>query len=59
MSAHDKRVVDYGSNRVYVDIPVILPEDDVLQLDEYVGHGLQPGETELPNDGAGMSYDAH
>ena len=36
-----------------LDIPVILPEGDVLQLDEYVGRGLQPGETELPNDEAG------
>lgn len=33
-----------------LDIPVILPADDVLQLDEYLGHGLQPGETELPDD---------
>ncbi|KAI0716151.1 ubiquitinyl hydrolase [Cerioporus squamosus] len=35
-----------------LDIPIILPEGDVLQLDEYVGRGLQPGETELPNDEA-------
>ncbi|TFK84594.1 ubiquitin carboxyl-terminal hydrolase 14 [Polyporus arcularius HHB13444] len=35
-----------------LDIPIILPEDDVLQLDEYLGRGLQPGETELPNDEA-------
>lgn len=33
-----------------LDIPVILPEDEVLQLDEYLGRGLQPGETELPKD---------
>ena len=29
-----------------------MPEGDVLQLDEYVGRGLQPGETELPNEEA-------
>ena len=38
-----------------VDIPVVLPESDELQLDEYIGRGLQPGETELPNDEAGAS----
>ncbi|KAG6333444.1 hypothetical protein ID866_5646 [Astraeus odoratus] len=31
-----------------LDIPVILPEGDVLVLDKYLGHGLQPGEVELP-----------
>ena len=36
------------------DIPIILPEDDIIVLDEYVGRGLQPGEEELPNDEAGM-----
>jgi ubiquitin carboxyl-terminal hydrolase 5/13 len=36
------------------DIPLVLPEDDILQLDDYLGHGLQPGETELPEDQAGM-----
>ncbi|KAI8969677.1 ubiquitinyl hydrolase [Trametes punicea] len=35
-----------------LDIPVILPESDALQLDEYIGRGLRPGETELPNDEA-------
>ncbi|CDO69813.1 hypothetical protein BN946_scf184803.g11 [Trametes cinnabarina] len=35
-----------------LDIPVILPESDELQLDEYLGRGLQPDETELPNDEA-------
>ncbi|EIW65364.1 ubiquitinyl hydrolase [Trametes versicolor FP-101664 SS1] len=35
-----------------LDIPVILPDSDELQLDEYLGRGLQPGETELPNDEA-------
>ncbi|KAJ3522864.1 hypothetical protein NM688_g8810 [Phlebia brevispora] len=33
-----------------LDIPIVLPEGDVLQLDGYIGHGLQPGETELPED---------
>ncbi|GJE89413.1 ubiquitin carboxyl-terminal hydrolase [Phanerochaete sordida] len=33
-----------------LDIPVILPADDIVQLDEYRGSGLQPGETELPDD---------
>jgi ubiquitin carboxyl-terminal hydrolase 5/13 len=31
------------------DIPVILPENDELNLDNYLGHGLQPGEVELPD----------
>jgi len=31
------------------DIPVILPENDELTLDNYLGHGLQPGEEELPD----------
>ncbi|KAI0075716.1 ubiquitinyl hydrolase [Panus rudis PR-1116 ss-1] len=33
-----------------LDIPVILPEDDILQLDGYLGHGLQPNEQELPEE---------
>ncbi|KAL1937656.1 hypothetical protein VTO73DRAFT_12931 [Trametes versicolor] len=37
-----------------LDIPVILPDSDELQLDEYLGRGLQPGETELPNDDAAV-----
>lgn len=37
-----------------LDIPVLLPEDDILQLDDYIGRGLQPGETEFPDDAAGM-----
>ena len=41
--------------RCSVDIPVILPEDDILLLDEYLGRGLQPGETELPKDEPGTS----
>ncbi|KAI0757733.1 ubiquitin carboxyl-terminal hydrolase 14 [Daedaleopsis nitida] len=38
-----------------LDIPIILPEGDVLELDEYLGRGLQPGETELPNEEAGAA----
>ncbi|EIW75842.1 ubiquitinyl hydrolase [Coniophora puteana RWD-64-598 SS2] len=30
-----------------LDVPVILPHDDTLTLDTYLGHGLQPGEKEL------------
>ncbi|THG97579.1 hypothetical protein EW026_g4443 [Hermanssonia centrifuga] len=33
-----------------LDIPISLPSDDTLQLDEYLGHGLQAGEAELPDD---------
>ncbi|KAI0089709.1 ubiquitin carboxyl-terminal hydrolase 14 [Irpex rosettiformis] len=33
-----------------LDIPVILPEDDTLELDKYLGRGVQPGEVELPDD---------
>ncbi|KAH9846183.1 ubiquitin carboxyl-terminal hydrolase 14 [Lenzites betulinus] len=33
-----------------LDIPVIVPESDELQLDAYFGRGLQPNETELPNE---------
>ncbi|KAI0816905.1 ubiquitinyl hydrolase [Trametes gibbosa] len=35
-----------------LDIPVIVPKSDELQLDAYLGRGLQPDETELPNDDA-------
>lgn len=35
------------------DIPVILPPDDVLQLDECLGKGLQSGEVALPEDKTG------
>lgn len=38
-----------------LDIPVILPPSDILQLDQYLGKGLQSGETELPEDQAGLS----
>ncbi|KIJ64045.1 hypothetical protein HYDPIDRAFT_133380 [Hydnomerulius pinastri MD-312] len=37
-----------------LDIPVVLPEGDILKLDEYLGRGLQPGEEELP-DGSSSS----
>ncbi|CAL1697115.1 unnamed protein product [Somion occarium] len=33
-----------------LDIPVILPEDDIIQLDEYLGTGLQANEVALPED---------
>ncbi|KAF8610742.1 ubiquitinyl hydrolase [Ceratobasidium sp. AG-I] len=33
-----------------LDVPVQLPEDDILTLDKHLGHGLQPDEVELPND---------
>jgi ubiquitin carboxyl-terminal hydrolase 5/13 len=32
-----------------LDIPVILPENDELNLDNYLGRGLQSGEVELPD----------
>ncbi|EMD41286.1 hypothetical protein CERSUDRAFT_109886 [Gelatoporia subvermispora B] len=35
-----------------LDIPLILPPADELQLDRYLGKGLQPGETELAEDKA-------
>ena len=34
-------------------MPIILPDDDVLQLDRYFGRGLQPDESELLDDEAG------
>ncbi|KAA1476327.1 ubiquitin carboxyl-terminal hydrolase 14 [Dentipellis sp. KUC8613] len=33
-----------------LDIPLILPSDDVLQLDKYLGTGLQANETALPEE---------
>jgi len=33
-----------------LDIPVILPAGDILDLDRYLGRGLQPGEEKLPED---------
>ncbi|OCB86559.1 ubiquitinyl hydrolase [Sanghuangporus baumii] len=35
-----------------LDIPLILPENDELTLDSYLGHGLQPGEVEFSDDAA-------
>ncbi|THH03651.1 hypothetical protein EW145_g6112 [Phellinidium pouzarii] len=35
-----------------LDIPLILPTGDELVLDSYLGQGLQPGETEFPDDSA-------
>ena len=37
-----------------LDIPVILPPDDELVLDNYLGSGLQPGETVFPEDSEGI-----
>ncbi|KAI0249448.1 ubiquitin carboxyl-terminal hydrolase 14 [Lactifluus subvellereus] len=33
-----------------LDIPIVLPDGDVIVLDPYLGKGLQPDETELPDD---------
>ncbi|KAG9126310.1 hypothetical protein FRC07_003965 [Ceratobasidium sp. 392] len=33
-----------------LDVPVLLPEDDILALDKHLGHGLQTDEVELPDD---------
>ncbi|KAI0686470.1 ubiquitinyl hydrolase [Cytidiella melzeri] len=38
-----------------LDIPIILPENDILPLDKYLGRGVQPGEVELPDEQAGSS----
>ena len=35
------------------DIPVIFLDGDVIALDQYLGKGLQPNETELPEDASG------
>ena len=35
-----------------VDVPVVLPEADVLVLDGYKGNGLREGEVALPEDAA-------
>ncbi|KDQ51372.1 hypothetical protein JAAARDRAFT_41222 [Jaapia argillacea MUCL 33604] len=40
-----------------LDIPIILPSSDVLQLDKYIGRGLQPGEIELPEENAAAAPD--
>lgn len=36
-----------------LDIPVNLPKDDVLELDQYLGRGLQLSEVEFPEDQLG------
>ncbi|KAI0344363.1 ubiquitinyl hydrolase [Trametopsis cervina] len=44
-----------------LDIPVNVPEGDVLELNKYLGTGLQPGETELPEEQAAqpaVTFDA-
>ncbi|KAH8091347.1 ubiquitin carboxyl-terminal hydrolase 14 [Cristinia sonorae] len=41
-----------------LDIPVILPSDDILHLDEFLGGGLQANETALPEDSPGMPVPA-
>lgn len=38
-----------------LDIPVILPPDDLLEFGEqHLGHGLQSTEEELPGDATGL-----
>lgn len=37
----------------YLDIPIVLPDGDVIVLDQYLGKGLQPEETELREDAPG------
>jgi hypothetical protein len=34
----------------YIDVPVLLPEDDTITLDKYLGTGMQPDELALPDD---------
>ncbi|KDQ18731.1 hypothetical protein BOTBODRAFT_29107 [Botryobasidium botryosum FD-172 SS1] len=36
-----------------LDIPVLLPSSDILLLDQYLGHGKQENEVELPEESAG------
>lgn len=39
------------TQRNCVDIPILLPPGDALEFGEkHLGRGLQPSETELPND---------
>ncbi|KAI0292227.1 ubiquitinyl hydrolase [Multifurca ochricompacta] len=33
-----------------LDIPIVLSDGDVIVLDQHLGKGLQPGETELPDN---------
>ena len=47
-----------NSSNFASDIPIILPDGDVLTFDQHhLGRGLQPGETELQEDNVptGMS----
>ena len=37
----------------YTDVPLILPDGDSIVLDQYLGKGLQTGETQLPEDAPG------
>ncbi|KAH7923304.1 ubiquitinyl hydrolase [Leucogyrophana mollusca] len=50
---HAKKFQLVGWVPTKLDIPVLLPPGDELTLDTYLGHGLQPGETELPNVDSG------
>jgi ubiquitin carboxyl-terminal hydrolase 5/13 len=36
-----------------LDIPISLPLSDILNLDEYIGKGLQDTEVELPEESPG------
>lgn len=36
-----------------LDIPINLPPSDILNLDEYIGKGLQDTEVEIPEDKSG------
>jgi len=38
-----------------LDVPVILPPSDTLQLDGYLGHGMQHDEEQLPEEITGAS----
>jgi ubiquitin carboxyl-terminal hydrolase 5/13 len=37
-------------DNIVLDIPILLPSNDQLVLDTYLGRGLQPTETELPSN---------
>jgi ubiquitin carboxyl-terminal hydrolase 5/13 len=37
----------------YAAVPIILPDGDSIVLDQYLGKGLQPGESQLPEDAQG------
>lgn len=43
--------LDTDSNTIITEIPLILPEGDVLEFGEkHLGRGVVPGEEELPED---------